>query len=288
MKNLFFILFFSFQSVLIFGQSTSVFKASDFLEMVYVEGGTFQMGSPDNEIGRETDEKLHEVRLSSFYIGKFEVTVAQFKQFIDETSYKTDADKRSSGYGSYFVKYSDWIVKDGVNWKCDVDGELRPQGEFNQPVIHVSWNDASAFAGWLSGKTNKTYRLPTEAEWEYAARGGNKSAGYRYAGSNSIDEVAWIDDNSGKKTHNVGQKKGNELGIFDMTGNVWEWCRDRFNYDYYSNSPTNNPYSLKGFGSVIRGGGWHNNWLYCRVAFRTSYGLDYRSQNIGFRLVLIP
>jgi formylglycine-generating enzyme required for sulfatase activity len=154
----------------------------------------------------------------------------------------------------------------------------------NYPITGVSWNDAKAYCEWLSQKTGKTYRLPTEAEWEYAARGGSKSVGYKYSGSNNIDEVAWYDGNSGSKTHPVGQKKANELGIYDMSGNVWEWCGDWYG-SYSSSSQTNPIGAASGSNRVFRGGSWYFIAIYCRSANRDDSTPDTRNGSIGFRLV---
>ncbi len=253
-------------------------------KMVAVTGGTFMMGCKD---GRDTDcydweKPAHAVTVKDFSIGKYEVTVAQFKAFIDDTAYQTDADKKGS---SYIWTGSEWKDTKGVNWLCDVGGKIRPQSEYNHPVIHVSWNDAVAYAKWLSSKTNKKYRLPTEAEWEYAARGGAKSGGFEYSGSKNLDEVAWYSGNSENKTHPIGQKKANELGIHDMSGNVLEWVEDCWN-DSYQGAPTNGNAWLKGNCArrVVRGGSWINDVNLCRVSSRSWDLSVYRVNIIGFRL----
>ena len=245
---------------------------------VAVKGGTFQMGSNDYD-----DEKpIHRVTLSDFAIGKYEVTVEQFAAFVNEKNYKTDADKEG---WSYFWTGSTYEKKNGVNWKCDVAGKVRQQDEFKHPVIHVSWNDATAYCQWLSSKTNKKYRLPTEAEWEYAARGGNQSKGYKYSGSNTVGDVAWYTDNSSSKTHTVGTKGANELDIHDMSGNVWEWCSDWYDENYYKNSAAQNPKGAQsGSLRVLRGGSWDFSDFLCRSSNRLWFEPSYRVSNIGFRL----
>ncbi|MBL7780093.1 MAG: SUMF1/EgtB/PvdO family nonheme iron enzyme [Saprospiraceae bacterium] len=271
-----------------------------FAEMVLVEGGTFQMGSSDGE----NDEKpIHSVTLDDFYIGRYEVTVQDFRTFVDAENYKTDAEKEG---WSYYWSVSSWEKKNGVNWRNDEQGNLRPKNQNNYPVIHVSWNDATAYCEWLTKKTGKNYRLPSEAEWEYAARGGKQSKGYSYAGSNDPEEVGWYWENSGDKkltgawdadkinknncrTHPVGSKKANELGIYDMSGNVWEWCSDWYDADYYKNSPSNNPKGLAtGSRRVLRGGSWSNNPQHSRVSGRAYDAPGNRYVTCGFRLALSP
>jgi formylglycine-generating enzyme required for sulfatase activity len=195
-----------------------------------------------------SDEKpVHSVTVSSFYMSKYEVTQKQWRDVMGTNP---------SGF------------------KCD-----------NCPVEQVSWNDVQKFLKKQNAKTGKNYRLPTEAEWEYAARGGNKSKGYKYAGSNSINDMAWYSSNS-TKTHQVGTKKANELGIYDMSGNVYEWCSDWYDSDYYKNSLRNNPQGANsGTYRVLRGGSWSNYHAYCRVADRPISTPTYRNNNIGFRLV---
>jgi formylglycine-generating enzyme required for sulfatase activity len=218
------------------------------IQMVFVQGGTFTMGCTfEQGSDCSSDEKpSHSVTLSDYYIGKFEVTQKQ------------------------------WRVIMGSD-----PPELYFKGCDDCPVERVSWNDAQEFITKLNSKTGKTYRLPTEAEWEYAARGGSKSVGYKYSGSNNIDEVAWYSDNSGSKTHPVGQKKANELGIYDMSGNVWEWCSDWFKGYPGSSGVTDYTGSYR----VNRGGSWNRSAINCRSANRSGGTPDNRSSSIGFRLV---
>jgi len=241
-------------------------------DLIKVEGGIFRIGSTEYD----NEKPVHKVSLSSFYISKYAVTVIQFKDFIDATAYVTDAKKEG---WSYIYIGGSWEKKSGINWACNVRGKKRTNNEYNHPVIHVSWNDAVAYCKWVDG------RLPTEAEWEYAARGGNKSQGFKYAGSDNPDEVAWYKNNSGTKTHPVGLKKANEIGLFDMSGNVWEWCHDWFAADYYSNSPVDNPYGPStGTLKVLRGGTWHYNSDAIRPTNRDYDIPNSRGSNTGFRV----
>ena len=151
--------------------------------------------------------------------------------------------------------------------------------------INVSWYDAIAYCKWLSKETGKHFRLPTEAEWEYASRGGITSAHYKYSGSNSIDNVGWYSDNSGVKTHTVGTKRSNELGLYDMSGNVWEWCNDYYNSSYYGSSPSSNPKGpSSGTSRVLRGGSWDLVKYNCRSAGRSGNYPDGRDGYYGFRI----
>jgi formylglycine-generating enzyme required for sulfatase activity len=251
-------------------------------EMVFVEGGTFTMGCTDEQGSDcgDGEKPAHQVTVSDFNIGIYEVTYAQFKAFVENTGYKTDAEKE--GY-SYSWDRKGGRHMEGVNWRHDEKGGLRPQSEANRPVIHVSWNDAVAYCEWLSKTTRKSFRLPTEAEWEYAARGGQKSNKTKFAGSQNLDAVGWYSSNSGEKTHPVGKKAPNELGIYDMSGNVWEWCADWYG-DYSSNARTNPAGPVRGSYRVYRGGGWLNDPLSCRVSNRYSHAPAGRSYGIGFRL----
>ncbi len=166
----------------------------------------------------------------------------------------------------------------------------------SHPVTCVSWNDAMAFCKWLTEKehasgrlpTGYRYTLPTEAQWEFAARGGNKSKGYKYSGSDDLDKVGWYSDNSGKKTHEVGTKQPNELGLYDMSGNVWEWCSDWYDSDYYDGGSMTDPAGAgSGSGRVNRGGGWGYNARDCRSANRSYSTPASASYFLGFRLCLV-
>ena len=219
-------------------------------KMIAVEGGTFQMGSPESDAEADDDEKpQHEVTLSNYYIGETEVTQEL------------------------------WETVMGSN-----------PSEFKGPklpVENVSWDDCQTFIGKLNAQTGKTFRLPTEAEWEYAARGGKKSKGYTYSGSNTIGNVAWYDGNSGETTHEVGTKQANELGIYDMTGNVWEWCQDWYGETYYENNSTTDPQGpVSGTSRVLRGGCWWRGARFCRVAYRYGDSPGSRDDDLGFRLAL--
>ena len=214
-------------------------------EMVFVEGGTFQMGSSS---GLSVEKPVHSVMLSAFNIGKYEVTQAQWAAVM----------------GSNPSHFKD----------CD-----------DCPVEYVSWDEVQGFIRNLNALSSKNYRLPTEAEWEYAAKGGKSSKGYTYSGSNDLNSVAWNSDNSGSKTHIVGGKQANELGICDMTGNVWEWCSDWYG-TYNSYSETNPTGVSTGESRVLRGGSWLADAFFCRSAIRIGFYHYYRDFNYGFRLVL--
>jgi formylglycine-generating enzyme required for sulfatase activity len=255
--------------------------------MVRVRGGTFMMGCTGEQGSdcQESEKPVHQVTVSDFYIGKYEVTVNEFKVFVESTGYRTDAEKDG---GSYFWTGSTWEKRSGVNWRFRGDGTQRSTNEGNHPVLHVSWNDAVEYCKWLSKRSGKGYRLPTEAEWEYAARGGTSSRGYKYAGSNNVDEVAWYGSNSGRKTQPVGQKNANELGLYDMSGNVWEWCADDWLGNYIGAPPTGRAWieNPRASGRVYRGGSWIYVALFCRVSFRFYSGPSFRSYALGFRLAL--
>ena len=214
--------------------------------MVFVEGGTFKMGSDDSE-AYFWEKPVHQVTLNSYCIGKYEVTQEL------------------------------WEAVMGSN-PSHFKGARRP-------VEQVSWDDCQVFIRKLNSLTGKNFKLPTEAQWEYAARGGKKSRGYKYSGSNTIGDVAWYDGNSGNKTHDVGTKIPNELGLYDMAGNVWEWCSDWYG-DYSSSSQTNPSGPSSGSGRVSRGGGWNYCARHCRISYRDLHSPGRSFSYLGFRLCL--
>jgi len=252
--------------------------------MVKIEGGSFTMGCIESRDGlcESNETPSLQVAITSFYLSKYEVTVAQFKSFIDQTNYQTDADKK--GY-SYVWTGSTSEKKYGVNWRFDVVGNLRDLSDYQHPVIHVSHIDAIAYCSWLSKQTGKTYRLPTESEWEYAARGGKLTKGYMYAGSNEIKEVAWYDENSNNTTHKVGGLKPNELGLYDMNGNIYEWCADWYNEKYFKPTLQINPQSsYQDLLAVLRGGSWKQSGSLSRVSSRHKGFPEDCNFNVGFRV----
>ncbi|NCE72432.1 formylglycine-generating enzyme family protein [Odoribacter sp. Z80] len=232
-------------------------------DMVYVAGGTFRMGATEEQ-GEDAwgDEKpVHSVTLSDYYIGKFEVTQGLWKA----------------------------VMGTGVEEQMEKAGgsDLYGVGD-DYPMYYVSWDEAQEFVSKLSELTGKKYVLPTEAQWEYAARGGVKSRGYKYSGSNTIDDVAWYWENSEEKysTSSVGTKLPNELGIYDMSGNVWEWCSDWYG-DYSDVSQTDPTGPSSGSSRVCRGGSWLHDARDCRVSSRNRDHPDHRNDFLGFRVALV-
>lgn len=228
--------------------SYTEYGISPSFKMVAIPAGTFTMGCTSEQSDCGDDEKpTHSVSLSAFKMMETEVTQAQWRAVMGNNP-------------SNFLG-------------CD-----------DCPVENIRWDDIQNFLSKLNIKCSKYYRLPTEAEWEYAARGGQN---YKYAGSNNINDVAWYSSNSDSKTHSVKSKRANGYGLYDMTGNVWEWCNDWYEKGYYENSSYNNPQgSISGTYCIIRGSGWGNDSQACRVALRYSYAPDSRNSGIGFRLVI--
>ena len=223
-------------------------------KMIKVEGGTFKMGAQIIGVNYDSEawnneKPVHSVTLNDYYIGETEVTQKLWEAVMGRNP-------------SYFKG-------------------------LNKPVECVTWNDCQEFIEKLNKLTGKKFRLPTEAEWEYAARGGNKSRGYKYSGSDNVDDVAWYGGNSSSSTHPVGTKSPNELGLYDMSGNVGEWCSDWYGENYYSSSPQTNPTGpTSGSDRVFRGGSWGSGAISCRVSRRSSISPDIRFNYLGFRLVM--
>lgn len=218
------------------------------MEFIYIKGGCYQMGDTFGD-GYSNEKPVHEVCVDDFYLGKYEVTQGEYKLITGSNP-------------SRFKKGNEY------------------------PVEKISWNQAQDFITKLNGHSDKTFRLPTEAEWEYAARSGGKKE--KYSGSNSPDSGAWYGGNSSKSTHRVGTKSSNGLGLYDMSGNVWEWCSDWYKKDYYSSSARNNPQGpLSGSSRVYRGGSWFYSPLNVRSAVRFKYehGNRHRLEGLGLRLV---
>ncbi|MBQ9254349.1 MAG: SUMF1/EgtB/PvdO family nonheme iron enzyme [Bacteroidales bacterium] len=216
---------------------------------VRVEGGYFQMGCNSTDKDCYPDEQpSHKVKINTFEIGKYEVTVKEYREF------------------------------------CKATGRTMPREpqfgwQDNYPIVNVSWQDAFDYAKW------KGCRLPTEAEWEYAAKGGKKSKGYIYSGSDDYEQVAWCYENSEKTLHPVGEKQPNELGLYDMSGNAWEWCADNYEIFYYETSPSDNPKGPKqGLGKVNRGGCFAFDHSLLNVHHRRCSDAESIGTGTGFRI----
>jgi sulfatase modifying factor 1 len=266
--------------------ATTVSAQKSAIEWASIPAGTFIMGSPASEVGREADETQHQVTMSAFKMSKHEITVAQFKAFVDATNYVTDADKGTLFSGSFIWTGRKAKIKVGVNWKCDVNGNPKPAEEYNHPVIHVSWNDAVTFAEWMG------CRLPTEAEWEYACRAGtttpfNTGDNLTTSQANYNGNYPYNHNAKGiyrEKTMPVGSFAPNAWGLYDMHGNVWEWCSDWYG-DYTTGAQTDPKGPVTGSYRVGRGGSWLRNAQYCRTARRGDFFPDDRFTDMGFRLV---
>jgi formylglycine-generating enzyme len=234
--------------------------------MMSIEGGTYTMGSLTSEKDRSDDECPHTETVANFSIGVYEVTVAEYLRFADATN---------SHYPEWLEKGSVYNVETGTNSHYKDKGYSRAAGTL--PVCGVSWHDAVAYCEWMSKKTGKKYRLPLEKEWEYAAKGGKKTRGYKYAGSNDLSAVAWCSSNAGSKPHAVGGKAANELGLYDMSGNLWEWCQDK--WAAYPGCTASDCANC----AVLRGGSWYNNVNDCRASYRNWNGNANRYYYYGFR-----
>jgi len=245
-------------------------------EGFYLRGKTPEQGNQHEIFSRLP---LVEMDIAAFYLQQTPVTVAQYSLFVQELW----KNKHSSDYWGCFEgrqipqkggKELFWYVN---KWGLNIQG-LPQQGYENHPMQNVTSGGAVAFTDWLSQKMESTVRLPTEAEWEYAAKGGQFRDSFRYAGSDNLEEVGWYSENSANKTQEVAKKKKNVLGIYDLSGSVWEWCKDEFEIDMLGG----------GTGHVLRGGSWHNMIFNCFMTNRLYKGTTFRDHDMGFRCAISP
>ena len=239
-------------------------------DMVYIAGGEFMMGN--NLV--EDERPPHMVEISSFWMSKYEVTIGQYLAFCQSTD---------SHWPDWLEKGSEYHIETGKNDYYKKIG--MSQSNINYPVTGISWLDAAAYCEWLKEKTGKNYRLPTEAEWEYAAQGGSKKSKFQYSGSNLLEHVGWYDSNSDEKVHKVGSLECNKAGLYDMSGNVIELCSDWYESKYYTISPRKDPQGpAKGIERVARGGAWGILDFGCQPESRYYFAITASTGILGFRV----
>ena len=247
--------------------------SSTLQNIIPIEGGTFLMGCEPNQQQCDEDEKpAHHVQLEDFSLGKYEVSIAEFETFLIATGYQTSAVKELDLFNGF----------------QHLNGEPFSLKEKNvYPMSMISYLDAKAYCDWLKKETGLPFRLPTEAEWEFAARGGLKSKNTLFAGGETLQELGWYRENSNCEIQTSGAKKPNELGLYDMSGNVWEWCSDRYMEAYYKISEKVNPQGpLSGIYRVFRGGCWDCEEKTCSVTYRGRNIPEFRSSIVGFRVAM--
>jgi len=252
-------------------------KIKNIPETILIKGGTFTMGNNDSI----KDEKpSHLVTISDYYISKYEITNKQFAEFVND--YGSDKTKNSSDYPNQIIIYefsARGLLKNDTKW-------ISATGCEDFPIVNVTWFGAYEYCKWLNEKTGKNYSLPSEAQWEYAAGGG--TIHQKWAGTNTetnLGNFAWYSDN---KSYKVGTKNANSLGIYDMSGNVCEWCLDWYNETYYTANAVTNPVNLTvGSYRILRGGGYYNKAGNCRSTNRNFDYANSNSINYGFRIVCL-
>lgn len=265
-------------------------------EMVFIKGGTFIMG---NTQGKNDEKPEHRVSVSDFYIGKFEVTIKEFREFVISSGYITSSETSSQANSIYPilsihpVNYAriytgdKWQNKANLSFKYDESGDLCLKEDSLLPVIYISYNDASSYCRWLSKKANHKFRLPTEAEWEYAASSGGKCHPYTF----SNDSISFHKENiavgPGKYGHRlkIGSYSPNLFGLYDMGGNVREWCFDAYYSDMYKSKKQDNPRNISGSDKIIRGGSWFTQLKESRITYRNYEIETYSDSQTGFRIV---
>mgnify|MGYP001809989745 CR=1 FL=1 len=273
---------------------------------VLIRGGEFTMGSPESEVGRSSNETQHQVKVSDFNMGKYAVTVAEFRRFVEASGYQTSAEKKSSVLLWCHNEAKDVKYTKGVNWRHGVSGSVRPLSEESHPVVYVSRKDAVAYCKWMSSETGKHFRLPTEAEREYACRAGSGTP--FYTGQNLTMEQANYDGNYPYNNNPKGVYRENTVpvnsfapnawGLYNMHGNVWEHCSDWYDKTYYDDCKAKgivtNPTGPKGgwlispIVHIVRGGSWYSSTGGCRSASRNPCIFDNPDNCTGFRLVFDP
>jgi formylglycine-generating enzyme required for sulfatase activity len=256
------------------------------MKLALIPPGKFVMGSPDDEPGRNkngSEGPQHEVEITRpFYIGVYPVTVGQFREFVNDAKYQTEAEKLGGAYRRF--PGGKWANDPNATWlnpSCEQTNE--------HPVVCVSWNDAQAFCTWLSQKEGRKYALPTEAQWEYSCRAGSSTKYYFGDNDQEAGDYFWYSGNSGWKTYPVGLKKPNAWGLYEMGGHVRNWCQDAYDQNYYKVSLKEDPAGPNdGDARVLRGGNWNTALTLCRSAYRYSHTPSSRNANGGFRVVLVP
>ncbi len=272
------------------------------MRLVLIPAGTFPMGSPDEDKDARGDETpQHPVRITRpFYLGVSEVTRGQFRRFVDDAGYRTEAEKDGKGGLGYNEETNKWEQSPRYTWRSPGFEQTD-----EHPVVNVTWNDAVAFAQWLSRKEGKSYRLPTEAEWEYACRAGTTTRFTNGDNAEGLAVVGNVKDRTAKEKYPnwsttirardgyvfaapVGRFQPNAFGLYDMHGNVGEWCSDGYDVDYYQQSPRDDPQDALGTSDrVVRGGGWYQLPGNNRSATRWHWRAGARYSHLGFRVALV-